>query len=300
VSSDIAVVILTFNEELNVPCALASVQGWAREIVILDSFSNDRTVEICREAGCQVYQHKFEDYSKQRNWALMEIPISSSWILFLDADEWMTEELKAEIDAVIATAPKEDGYFLRRRLLWMGTWIRRGYYPTWILRLFRREKGKCDQRSCNEHIIVDGPVGYLRNDFIHEDRKSIGDWIAKHNDYARLEAMELLNAERHVHEVELRLYGGSPVEQSRWLRYKVWNRMPLLLRAVPYFLYRVILRGGFLDGPRAVVYHFFHALWYPLLIDVKVLEISEAANSKRSGGKVVQDLDCKTRSGSGR
>jgi glycosyltransferase involved in cell wall biosynthesis len=247
--------------------------------VVLDSFSTDGTLDIARRFGAHVYQHEFEDYACQRNWALTDIPMESKWVLFLDADEWLTIELKDEIGRVIASDPIETGFFLKRRFIWMGTWVRRGYYPTWILRLFRRGKARCERRSCNEHLVIEGNAGFLKADFMHEERKGITDWIAKHNRYATLEAFELLKAENAPQDVPVSFWRTSQWGRKRWLRYRVWNRMPPLLRPLIYFVYRSILCGGFLDGPRALIYHFLQALWYPLLIDIKYLELRAVARS---------------------
>jgi glycosyltransferase involved in cell wall biosynthesis len=271
---DIAVIILTYNEEKNLPHALSSVVRWADEIFVLDSFSKDRTVEIARHYGCQVFQHHFENYAKQRNYALKQFPVKSEWIFFLDADEWLPDELKKEISAVIASNPVEDGFYIKRKLIWMGRWIRRGYYPTWILRLFRKGKARCEERSVNEHLLVDGKVGYLKNDFIHEDRKGITDWIDKHNRYATHEALELIKWNQAVQQKEIEVrFWGTQAERKRWLRYRVWNKMPPLIRPFFYFFYRYILRGGFLDGWQGFIYHFLQALWFPLLIDIKYIEM---------------------------
>jgi glycosyltransferase involved in cell wall biosynthesis len=272
--AEIAVVILTRNEELNLPQALDSVKGWANEIFVLDSQSTDATVAIAVRYGCHVAEHRFENYARQRNHALEQLPIRSEWVLFLDADEWLPDVLRQEISSVIAAAPNENGFEINRRFIWMGRWIRRGYYPSWILRLFRYGKGRCEDRQVNEQILVEGPIGRLRNDFVHEDRKGIGDWIAKHNGYAAREASELFATHRSpgYREVEARLL-GSQGSRKRWLRLKVWDRLPLLLRPFVYFFYRYIVAGGFLDGKAGFVYHFLHALWYPVLIDVKYLEM---------------------------
>ena len=111
-------------------------------------------MEISREAGCTVVQNGFIDYASQRNFAIDHLPIRSEWIFFLDADEWLTKDLKDEIGRVITLHPEENGYRIKRRMIWMGKWIRRGYYPTWLLRLFRRGKGRCEDRTVNEHMIV--------------------------------------------------------------------------------------------------------------------------------------------------
>lgn len=270
----LAVVILTYNEEANITQALDSVAGWANELFILDSLSTDRTLDIARPYGCHIAQNKFEDYAKQRNHALDHLPITSEWVLFLDADEWLPVGIKQEISALIAASPKENGFFVNWRLIWMGRWIRRGYYPTPILRLFRYGKAHCEDRSVNEHLIVEGATGQLRNDLMHEDRKGVTEWIAKHNGYATREAQELLNARSapDYKEIDARLF-GTQAQRKRWLRYKIWNRMPPLIRPFFYFFYRYVLVGGFLDGKAAFIYHFLQGLWYPMLIDIMYLEM---------------------------
>jgi glycosyltransferase involved in cell wall biosynthesis len=270
----LAVIILTHNEEANIAQALDSVSGWANEIFILDSLSTDRTLEIVRRYGCYIAQNKFENYGKQRNYALDYFPISSEWVFFLDADEWLPGNLKQEISDLIAASPEENGFYLSWRLIWMGRWIKRGYYPTWILRMLRFGKGRCDDRAVNEHLMVQGKTGKLRNDFIHEDRKGVSNWIAKHNDYATREAQELFNdrVASHYREIDAQLFGNQ-AQRKRWLRYKIWNNLPPLIRPYFYFFYRYILAGGFLDGRVAFMYHFLQALWYPMLIDIKYLEM---------------------------
>ena len=137
-------------------------------------------------------------------------------MLFLDADEWLTEELKDEIAATLAREPDADGFFIKRRLMWMGKWICRGYYPTWILRLFRYGKGRCENRSVNEHIVVEGACGYLNYDLIHEDRKGLQDWIAKHNQYSTREAEELIRKST-AGQITARFWRGSQVDRKRWI-----------------------------------------------------------------------------------
>ncbi len=268
----LTVIILTFNEEQNLPQALESLRGWADQVIILDSYSTDRTVEIAKTFGAEVYRNRFENYARQRNHAL-GLPIQNEWVLFLDADEWLPQSLKEEIADTIGRNPKENGFYIKRRFIWMGRWIRRGYYPTWILRLFRSGKGRCEERGANEHLIVEPPVGYLACDFIHEDRKGLSDWLAKHVRYARLEADELLKREQGVGQAEISArFFGSQAERKRWLRRNVWERMPPFVRPWLYFAYRYLLRGGFLDGKEAFVFHFLQALWFPLLIDAFWLE----------------------------
>jgi glycosyltransferase involved in cell wall biosynthesis len=274
---DLAVVILTYNEEDNIAQALRSVCGWARQVFVLDSFSSDRTLEIANQFDCIVAQNKFEDYGRQRNHALDALPITTEWIFFLDADEWIPPDLRREIGDLLARSPRENGFLVKYRMIWMGRWIRRGYYPTWLLRLFRRGKARCERRSVNEHLILEGEAGRLENDLMHEDRKSLSRWIQKHDVYAEREATELFKEPEGYIDASLL---GTQAERKRWVRYKVWNRLPPLVRPVAYFSYRYFLRGGFLEGREAFVFHALQAFWFPLLIDAKYLEMKR----RRGGG----------------
>ena len=269
--TSLSVIILTKNEELNIHQAIASVRDWAEEVLVLDSFSVDRTVGIAEALGAHVYTNQFVDFASQRNYALFALPIKTEWVLFLDADEWVPPALKEEITRTIAEKPFQNGFFLCRRFIWMGRWIRRGYYPTWILRLFRFGKGRCEDRAVNEHLIVDGEVGRLKNDFVHEDHRGIADWVEKHNRYAEREALEMFERQNDG-EIDASLTGSQP-SRTRWVRLKIWNRLPLLVRPFFYFAYRYFLQGGILEGRSAFIFHFLHALWYPMLIDVRYLEL---------------------------
>jgi glycosyltransferase involved in cell wall biosynthesis len=270
---------LTFNEEANLAHAIHSARGWAREVIVIDSFSTDRTTEIGKELGASLYQHKFENYSTQRNWALFNVALQSEWVFFLDADEWLTGELKREISEKLIGNPSENGFLIRRRLIWMGKWVKRGYYPVWLLRLFRNGHGRCEAREINEHIVVEGSVAKLKGDFIHEDRKSLWEWTCKHTRYAEAEAQQLLQRQTKEYLPE-RLF-GTPPERRRWLRQNVYLRLPILVRPSLYFLYRLLVQGGILDGTEAIIYHFLHALWFHLLIDLRYKELTAATASTK-------------------
>ena len=135
----IAVILLTYNEEINISASLKSLGGWSDNIFILDSFSTDRTLGIAKQYGCKIFQNRFEDYAKQRNFALSHLPIETELVLFLDADEWLTEELKEGIAVVVGKNPKEDGFSIKRCLIWMG---KRSIG-------FRTMHGRCGQKTLN-------------------------------------------------------------------------------------------------------------------------------------------------------
>jgi glycosyltransferase involved in cell wall biosynthesis len=253
--TDLSVIILTHNEQANLAQALDSVSGWAKQVFIVDSFSSDGTVEVATRYGCKIFQFRFEGFPEQRNRALRELPIETEWVLFLDADEWLPDELKAEITAKLREKPAANGFFLRRRL-------------------FRHGRAYCEDRSVNEHMVLEGAADFLREDFIHQDRKPVSEWIEKHNRYAVKEARELFRAQSEPAKLAARFFGAQ-AERTRWLRERIYNRLPPIVRPFLFFGYRVIVCGGALDGWRAVLYHFLQAFWYPLLIDVNFLEESK-------------------------
>ena len=256
--------------------ALSSVKDWVSDILILDSGSTDKTSEIVKSFGSRIFFREFDNYANQRNYALNELPIKTDWVLFLDADEYLTEELKKEISSTLIDTDC-DGFYLKRRFFFMGRWIKYGgYYPIWILRLLKKDKCTVE-REINEHFIVEGKVGYLKNDFVDNNKKGITSWIEKHNKYATYEAEQLISFNRRKTEGEKDIYAnlsGSQAQKKRWIREYVWNPLlPPLIRPFIYFFYRYFIRLGFLDGKIGFIYHFLQGLWFPFLIDVKYIEM---------------------------
>ena len=266
----VTVVVLTLNEELNLPHALASVAGWAADTIVVDAGSTDRTAEIARLASARFVVHPFEDYSSQRNFALT-LPMATDWVLFLDADEILTRDLRDEIAGVLGGSPRENGFFVRYRLVWMDQPIRFGYRPAWLLRLVRRDAARCDGRGVNEHLTVSGAAGYLSSRFIHHDRKDLSEWLRKHERYARLEAARLFAADSD----ERGAFFGSQSQRTRWIRTTIWRRLPPFVRPCLYFVLRYVCLGGFLDGRAGFTFHFMQALWYQTLIDIRAVGLEQ-------------------------
>ena len=269
------VLVQTHNEEANIAACLKSVD-WADEVFVVDSLSTDRTAEIAERLGAKVFLHPFEGYGAQRNWALDHLPFSYGWVLMLDADERVTAELAAEIARVVCDpANGHAGFYLKFRHIFLGRWLKHGgLYPTWVLRLFRRQRVRFEERPMNEHAILDGAAGYLQQPFDHDDRKPLSDWVAKHNRYAGLETEEFFQetlAGGYDSSIGFR-FRGSQAERKRWIKLKVWNRMPLLLRPCLFFFRNYILRLGFLDGRAGLVYHVLWSFWYPFLVSARILE----------------------------
>lgn len=271
----VSIVVLTRNEEVNVDLCLRSV-SWAFEVFVVDSCSTDRTAEIAERLGAKVFVHPFEGYAKQRNWALDNLPFSNEWVLMLDADEQVPQPLADEIATVLNNkSQKYDGFYIKRRFFFLGKWLKHGgLYPTWILRLFKRHCVRFEERPVNEHAILDGTVGYLEQPFDHRDQKLLSDWISKHNRYADLEAEEFLQEKQtggYDSSIEVKVW-GSQAERKRWVKLKVWNRLPLLARPSLFFVRNYFLKLGFLDGRPGLIYQIMWSFWVRFLIDVKIFE----------------------------
>lgn len=277
-SNELTVLILTHNEEENIPQCLDSVIGWADRIIIVDSGSTDSTLEIVSAYDVELVHNNFVNFAKQRNFAIQLLDSSyKGWVLFLDADEYLTKEIKSEIKIKTINS-SYSGYFLNRKFYWGDTWIKRGYYPCHIIRLFRSGHGKCEDRSVNEHLIIEGDVGYIANEFIHKCNKPISHWLIKHIKRAELEANELESV--HNKKIQARLFNSS-VETKRWVRKNIWEKLPIFIRPFLLFFYRILLRGGIFDGRHALGYHFLQTLWFTMLIDIFYLEKKISSRVKK-------------------
>lgn len=274
----LSVIILTKNEEANLPNCLASLQNLDTEIFIVDSGSTDQTVEIARKASCQVFKHPFENHAKQLNWALQNLPITTSWIMRLDADERLTPELMAELKQTLPQTPNSiTGYQVKRRVFFMGRWMRHGgYYPTWLLRVWRTGLGTCEQRWMDEHIVLShGKIANLKHDIIDENFKGLSFWVNKHNSYADREVKDMLSHILEPHDSLLNNGQRSQAVQRRWVKKNLYGRSPLFLRAFAYFLMRYTIGLGFLDGVEGLIFHFLQGFWYRFLVDAKIYELNK-------------------------
>lgn len=264
----LTVLVIARDEEVNLPDCLHSVDGWADQVlVVVDPQTKDRTREIAAAAGCDVVEHVFEGYAHQREWALRAGLVRHPWVLILDADERVAPDLRREIAAVLSDPAAKAAYAVRFRFIFYGRWIRHCWYGTWIIRLFRRDEARYELRGVHEHVVVRGGTGYLRGDLIHNDFKDMDAWIAKHNRYATLEAEELLRRD-DVDRLEGRLF-GTRVERRRWIKDRIWNRLPM--RPAWVFFYLYVVRLGFLDGRLGFRFCVMHAV-FDAFVTAKVWE----------------------------
>jgi glycosyltransferase involved in cell wall biosynthesis len=277
-TSPVTVVVLTLNEEANLPFCLASVCDWAGQVFVVDGGSSDRTTEIAETNGAIVVEHPFETHAAQWRWALDHLPIGADWVLALDADQRVTPELAREISGTDTAAYDGiDGFYIKRRQLFRDRWIKHGgYYPKYLLKMFRPSKVLLDPMDLvDHHFYVAGRVKKLRYDLIERNRKEddISFWIEKHNRYATLLAREELSWRTTLRESAIQpSLVGNPDQKILAFK-RLWRRMPLYVRPFLYFTYRYFFRLGFLDGKEGAIFHFLQAFWYRLIIDIKLDEL---------------------------
>jgi glycosyltransferase involved in cell wall biosynthesis len=288
----ISAVILTYNEENNIECCLSSLNGLSKDIFIVDSFSTDNTLAISGKYTDKIYQHEFINQAKQLNWALDNLPITTEWILRLDADERITPELREEIMRVLPNISSDvSGFYIKRRVYFMGRWIRHGgYYPIWLLRIWRKDKAHCEERLMDEHIkIREGEILFLEHDIIEENKKSLDWWIEKHNNYAAREAIEMLNLRFNFFKntgIKSKL-SGTQDQRKRWIKENIYMKIPLFVRPILYYMYRYIFRLGVLDGKEGLIFHFLQGFWYRFLVDAKIYEIKRKSKQESKSVKAI-------------
>ncbi|TPF15944.1 glycosyltransferase family 2 protein [Priestia megaterium] len=284
---DLTVVILTKNEEKNLRKCIESFQGLAKRFVIVDSFSTDGTEKLCNELNKELlkigsrldfYQNKWTDYATQLNWGLTKTNITTKWSMRMDADEELMEDLVQEINFKLPElGPQVSGVILRRRVYFMGRWIKHGgRYPELLLRIFRTGKAMCEQKIMDEHMILsEGQSVKFKNDLIDNNTKDLEWWTNKHNWYSNREVLDhQLTVEKALNEENL-LENSTSTNQAKMKRLVKnggYYGLPKFFRAHIYFIYRYYIKLGFLDGPEGKIFHFLQAYWYRFLVDAKMYE----------------------------
>ena len=280
----VSVLIPAKNEESNLHACLKSVAR-ADEVFVVDSHSSDRSIEIAESYGAKIVQFNFNGrWPKKKNWSLDNLPFNNDWVLIVDCDERITPELWEEIATAIKDE-KYEGYYLNRRVIFLGKWVRYGgKYPDWNLRLFKHEKGRYENlhteevpntgdNEVHEHVVLEGEVGYLKNDMIHEDFKDIFHWIERHNRYSNWEARVYYNILMRKDDggtIGAFLF-GTPVQRKRFLK-KIWVRLPF--KPMFRFILFYFVQLGFLDGKAGYIYAKLISQ-YEYQIGVKLYELRE-------------------------
>jgi glycosyltransferase involved in cell wall biosynthesis len=266
----ISVLILTRNEELDLPGALDSV-SWSDDIHVFDSMSTDQTIAIAQAAGAHTYQRPFDDYATHRNAALTTIPFKHPWVFLLDADERPTTALSREMQQLTLAAPDQiSGFRLRRRDFLFGTWLKHAQISPFYIRLVRPQRSRYT-RAINEVIEVEGPIANLSYPLDHYPfSKGIAHWVTKHNLYSTMEA-ELIYKQQGLQNPSLRTALRDPDFHTRRLHQKaIFYRLPG--RPLIKWLYMMFVRGAVLDGSAGLTYATLQS-FYEYLIVIKTREL---------------------------
>lgn len=283
---DITTIILTYNEELHIRRCLENVCAFSKKVYVIDSPSTDKTVEICKEfPNVEVVVHKYPgNQAEQFNWALDNVQIDTEWILRLDADEYVTPELKHELEVKLPTLSSNvSAVVLPLGRAFMGRVLKYGIVNgVSMIRLFRNGKVRYEQRLMDEHLhVLGGDTVTFEHKFIDDNRNSLKYFIDKHNNYSSREAVVLLDVEYGLLDLSSETNSAeycTEIQAKRAQKQK-YAGMPLFWRAFGYFCYRYFLKLGFLDGKEGFLWDFFQGWWYRTLVDAKIYEIKKACGN---------------------
>jgi glycosyltransferase involved in cell wall biosynthesis len=256
---DLAIVFLAQNEEHNLRHTVPAAAAWGVPVYVIDGGSSDGSEAVCVAAGAVVLRRPFDHWASQRNWALRHPEIQGAFILFLDADELVTEELRRGVSQVLATE-RRAGWYVNRRVWFLGRPLRHcGLSPNWVLRLVRRDAAHWEPDGMREFAVVDGVTGRVPGLVEHRDHRGVLFWTTKHVWLAGLEA----GRHRGPHE-----YRDKHLESRlrRVVRRRVFSHLPPAVPALALFLYRYVVRLGFMDGHAGFSYCMMRELWFPVLV----------------------------------
>ena len=270
--ADITVIVLTKNEEKNLPDCLKSLEGFAARVVVVDSGSTDATCDIARADGAEVLAHPFENYARQFNWALDHAGIATKWTMRLDADERLTPALCRELEALMSAHDADDvnGIVLEAWLYFMGRRLAHARNMKRKLMVFKTGVGRIEDRNMDEHTLLSrGRSVDAREKFLHYDYKDMSHYISKLNWYAGREVRDYFDyVEGRSREVAL----DSLNQSTRNKKFGFYYRMPMFFRCWLMFVYSYVFRGGFLDGKEGFLYHYMYHRFYRTLVDAKIYE----------------------------
>ena len=284
----LSVGIITYNEEKNLSRTLDSILEMANEIIIVDSGSTDRTLEIANQYNASIYSEEWKGYGLQKNSVIDKCV--GEWILLIDADEEITPELVEEIEKKLPNLEENiKGIILKRRVYFMGKWIKHGgKYPELLLRIFRTGFGICEQKIMDEHmVLLEGITTTFNYDIIDNNNKDLDWWTNKHNWYSNKEVLDYQKkvlAENNVDDLINGNHNNGQATRKRFIKNNGYYKLPLFFRSHIYFIYRYYFRFGFLDGIEGKIYHFLQAYWYRFLVDAKIYECAKFDKMLESQG----------------
>lgn len=273
----ILAIVLTFNEEIHLDRCLGLLKGIVTDLWVVDSYSTDKTVEIAKSNGAHVLQNKWVNHSEQVKWALTQIPDDVDWVMRVDADEYLSSDFIFDIKNKLHGLPNDvAGVYCGLRRIFMGKMIRFGAVNIDMMRLWRNGRGFMESRWMDEHIRLDGKSIHFAGYIIDHNLNSLYWWTNKHNGYSSREVIEMLNNKYQFHHRnDQKLSIKSQAGLKRFIKEKIYIKLPCGLRAFVYFIFRYVFALGFLDGFPGFAFHFLQGFWYRFLVDAKFNEVQK-------------------------
>ena len=285
-NNTIAAIILTKNEEKHIARCIGSLKDVCDEILVIDSFSTDKTCEIAERLGARLYQHPFENQAKQFNWAIKHCPIAATWIWRVDADEYIEDALAHKVlEQISSVPPTVNGIYVNKKIVFMGRpLLHGGWYPAPQIKIIRNGFGASEDKWMDEHLVVfSGETIAIDGDQTDENLNDLTWWTDKHNVYASREAVNMLMMEYGLdgkaQEVVPKFW-GTEEQRKRWLKLK-YIKFPLFVRPFINFFIRYVLKGGFLDGKEGFIWHILQGFWYRMLVDAKIFELKKSLGNDK-------------------
>lgn len=280
ISLDLTAIILTYNEEKHIKRCILSLKKIAKKIVIVDSYSKDKTIKIARKHNVKIYKNKFLNHSQQVNWALSNIKFKTKWILRIDADEYLTIDLKKNLIRLFNKINKNiSGIIINRKVKFLNKEINfGGTSPHQTLRIWKSGYGKCENVLMDEQIIVKGKTIHIDGFLIDENLNSLLWWIAKHKKYAIREAINYYLVNENAYN---NYTSKNKSRVKKYLKHNLYYKLPIFIRPVILFFYNFIIRLGFFTGWQGWLYCILQTFWYRFLVDLNILKINKLIKNNK-------------------
>ena len=279
----ISIVLLSFNSTATIGRTIRSLQPLSDDIHVVDSFSKDGTVALCRSLGAQVVERRFSNYADQRNWAIDNLPLRHEWQMHVDADEEFTPELAAAVAKLDLANATVNGFIFGRKIVFFGKVLEHGAIgKTWHYRLFRTGHGRCEDRLYDQHFVGTGAAETINAFMLDHQDATLSEWTARHNRWSDMESAEAMRGPEPAMPGEAGRVvqpnaRGSVIERKRAVKAKYYG-LPLFWRSFAYFFYSYFIKLGFLDGKRGLIFCTLQSFWFRFLVDAKIYEAQMKRN----------------------
>jgi len=278
-------IVLTYNEEMHLERCLNSLTDVCKDIVIVDSYSTDKTKEIALKYKARFYENPFVNHASQLNWAIQNTSITTDWTIRVDADEYLSDTLIENLKRKLPSFKEPvNGIRIKRLMYFFNKPLKKGgMYPIWHLKIWRTGTAECEQRWMDERMKLSiGDVAELEGDLIDNNLNNISWWTAKHNNYSTREAIDILDKIYNFTNSSIVKgdFFGTSEERRRWLKLK-YLKLPLFFRPFLFWFIRYFLQGGFLEGKRGFIWNILQCGWYRFLVDAKIYEAYKHAGKDK-------------------